>query len=289
MRRGKQNYNWFPLWSDKWIFGSTRHELTHEQRAIWTDLMAIANKDDGFIRANESTPYPYPQLSGLLCAPIELIESTIERCLSAGKLKQVEPGIFYICNWKEYQLSGRYKRLIAGKVEQASAKADASILFLSKIPPILSYFNVTTGQKRKADTGGFISARLAEGRTFEEFKHVIDTKTAQWRDDPKMCAFIRPSTLFRPGNFEDYLNEPYQPPTPAKGKDGRPTKTGAETQKEQAMKAKIESYSKKIWDEITPKIADAQKAGNIKAAKVLSEQAAAEVERHSNKILRGEA
>ncbi|KKL09711.1 hypothetical protein LCGC14_2563110, partial [marine sediment metagenome] len=30
--------------------------------------------------------------------------------------------------------------------------------------------------------------------------------------DKKMKIFIRPSTLFRPGNFEDYLNEAYEDP-----------------------------------------------------------------------------
>jgi uncharacterized phage protein (TIGR02220 family) len=85
----------------------------------------------------------------------------------------------------------------------------------STISKIIEYFNETTGQKRSLsskETNGLISGRLTEGRTFDDFKHVIDTKTAQWINDPKMRAFIRPSTLFRPGHFEDYLNEPYQDP-----------------------------------------------------------------------------
>ena len=131
MRRGKQIYDWFPLWSDKWLFGSTRHELTHEQRAIWTDLMALANKDDGYVRANETTPYPNEQLSGLLCCSQDLLKSTITRCIETVKLKDTGNGILYVVNWKEYQLSGRYKRLIAENLEEASGKTDTSNLVLS--------------------------------------------------------------------------------------------------------------------------------------------------------------
>jgi len=80
---------------------------------------------------------------------------------------------------------------------------------------IIDYFNKTTGQKRSYtcdETNKLINGRLDEGKTLKDFKHVIDTKTVQWLNDSKMRKFIRPSTLFRPGNFEDYLNEPYENP-----------------------------------------------------------------------------
>lgn len=80
---------------------------------------------------------------------------------------------------------------------------------------IIDYFNETTNQKRSyncKEINNFINGRLNEGRTLEDFKHVIDTKATQWKNNPKMRAFLRPSTLFRPGHFEDYLNEPYEDP-----------------------------------------------------------------------------
>jgi len=52
----------------------------------------------------------------------------------------------------------------------------------------------------------FIKARFNEGRTTDDFIHVIDIKCAKWLSDPKMIDFLRPETLF--GNkFESYLNE----------------------------------------------------------------------------------
>jgi uncharacterized phage protein (TIGR02220 family) len=51
-----------------------------------------------------------------------------------------------------------------------------------------------------------ISARLKDGFQISDFKSVIDTKVQQWTDDPKMCIYLNPETLF--GNkFEKYLNE----------------------------------------------------------------------------------
>lgn len=55
-------------------------------------------------------------------------------------------------------------------------------------------------------TIALIESRLKEGFTVEDFKTVIDKKTKQWRDDPKMALFLRPITLFGT-KFECYLNE----------------------------------------------------------------------------------
>ena len=52
-----------------------------------------------------------------------------------------------------------------------------------------------------------IKARLDEGYTVDDFKTVIDKKVKAWKDDPKMSAYLRPETLFRPSHFESYLNE----------------------------------------------------------------------------------
>lgn len=175
-----------------------------------------------------------------------------------------------------------------GRRGDAHYQETINLISKSEQERILAYFNETTGQKRKADTGGLIAGRLADGRTFEDFKHVIDTKTAQWRDDQKMHVFIRPSTLFRPSNFEDYLNEPYQSPTPAKGKDGRPPKTDAERETEKAMDAKNKAYSEKLRAEFEPKIESAMRVKDIKTAKLLSEQMQEQIEGYASQVLRGE-
>lgn len=51
-----------------------------------------------------------------------------------------------------------------------------------------------------------IVARLKQGRSFEDFILVISDRKQKWGEDPKMCEYLRPSTLFAPTNFENYLN-----------------------------------------------------------------------------------
>jgi len=112
MKKKNGQLLWIPLWIDKWIFGSTRIELEPDERSVWVDLMALAAKDLGFIRANETTPYYARQLSGLLNITEELLARTIKKCLEVDKLTMNEKGIIYLTNWDGFQLSERYKRRI---------------------------------------------------------------------------------------------------------------------------------------------------------------------------------
>jgi len=75
---------------------------------------------------------------------------------------------------------------------------------------IVDHLNEKTGRKFRSNskqTRQHIRARWREGYTLEDFKAVIDVKTAEWFDDPKMSKFLRPKTLFLPENFESYLNQ----------------------------------------------------------------------------------
>lgn len=73
---------------------------------------------------------------------------------------------------------------------------------------IVDYLNQKTGKKFKATTDKtkrLIKARFNEGATLEEFKQVIDNKTADWLRNPKYVKYLRPETLFGT-HFEGYLN-----------------------------------------------------------------------------------
>ena len=51
-----------------------------------------------------------------------------------------------------------------------------------------------------------INGRLSEGYTVEDFKKVIDNMQTEWGNDEKMSQYLRPSTLFAPTHFPEYLN-----------------------------------------------------------------------------------
>jgi uncharacterized phage protein (TIGR02220 family) len=98
---------------------------------------------------------------------------------------------------------------------------------------IVDYLNQKTNKDFKPKTKPTkekIQARLNEGFTVEDFKKVIDTKVAEWKDDPKMDAFLRPQTLFNT-KFEAYLNQK-QPVNNAKHKNNLRRTASAQRQRE---------------------------------------------------------
>lgn len=95
---------------------------------------------------------------------------------------------------------------------------DTSFIDICKY--IVGHLNKKTGAHFKAaskDTQKLIHARMADGYKVEDFMAVIDKKCAQWKGDPKMQEYLRPSTLFGT-KFEGYLNAPAapQPAQPAR-------------------------------------------------------------------------
>jgi len=131
--------------------------------------------------------------------------------------------------WREKsQLGGRHsadkKKVVKGGSSVVQARVKPSLLsspsspsgedpkkdLLTIVPDVIFYLNEKTGKKfnpKSKETSSMILARAKEGATLDEFKKVIDVKAAKWRGDPKMDDYLRPSTLFRPTNFENYLNE----------------------------------------------------------------------------------
>lgn len=80
-----------------------------------------------------------------------------------------------------------------------------------KARDIIDYLNAKLNTKYKADnkkTLELIKARLTEGFTVEDFKMVIDKKAFEWGQEPNMCQYLRPVTLFS-NKFESYLNQPF--------------------------------------------------------------------------------
>jgi uncharacterized phage protein (TIGR02220 family) len=48
---------------------------------------------------------------------------------------------------------------------------------------------------------GYIRGRLADMYSADDLMLVADYATAKWLNDPKMCDYLRPKTLFGPENF----------------------------------------------------------------------------------------
>ena len=52
-----------------------------------------------------------------------------------------------------------------------------------------------------------VRGRYNEGYRLEDFIKVIDTKVREWKNNEEMAKYLRPSTLFCRGHFEEYLQQ----------------------------------------------------------------------------------
>lgn len=94
----------------------------------------------------------------------------------------------------------------------AAAKESANCVIESEvesaIESIIELLNKSTGSNFSPQTKAtktFIRARFAQGFILEDFKHVIEVKTAEWLNTDQE-KYLRPETLF--GNkFEGYRNQ----------------------------------------------------------------------------------
>lgn len=84
---------------------------------------------------------------------------------------------------------------------------------VNKAEKVMDYLNRLTGQKFQAlnpsgkptSNTKLIICRLKEGYSKADFRKVIYTQNREWGGDEKMDKYLRPSTLFRKSNFENYL------------------------------------------------------------------------------------
>ena len=115
-----------------------------------------------------------------------------------------------ITNWHTYNHAEDEK--VTQKVTRKylnvdTLKEDKELKKRNIYSAVVSHLNEKTGTKYKSTTKktkAFIKARLAEGFSVEDFRAVIDHKSAEWNADPKYYKYLRPQTLFGT-NFESYL------------------------------------------------------------------------------------
>lgn len=78
------------------------------------------------------------------------------------------------------------------------------------VKDIIQYLNQVAGTSYRHDTKQtieYISGRLSDGFTKDDFYKVIDKKVDEWKGTEQE-VYLRPITLFSPSKFEIYLNQP---------------------------------------------------------------------------------
>lgn len=86
------------------------------------------------------------------------------------------------------------------------AKKKKVAIIEAQAKEVIDFLNFLSGKTFKHSEASleFVRARLNEGYTLEQLKYVCQIK---WDDPDHKEKYYRPSTLFRPRNFESYINE----------------------------------------------------------------------------------
>ena len=231
MKKRASEKSWFPFWVDKWIFGSMRIECTVEERAIWIDLLALAAKDDGYIRANENIPYPLEQLSGMLRIPADRLKRAVNKFVRLKKLTRLTNKTLRITEYKKYQFTNRHKRrVMSAETDMGSSKADTilykrkeqdrkedkNILYETEFATLWKQWPVEARGKRSYCLTKF-KALCKQGKQ-EEFKKTTQGY-AKFLDYQKninnfdqQCMHLSTWLNNWEGDKEKYINFKYEPP-----------------------------------------------------------------------------
>jgi hypothetical protein len=195
MKKRTADKFWFPWWPDKWIFGSIRIECTPAERGIWVDLLSLASKDDGHIRANEETPYPLNQLAGMLRIPADEFRRAVNKFIRKGKLTRTKTRTLYVTKWEKYQFSDRHKRRIKEEMsaETATMSGKSAAIVYNKIEHNNKIYNKTyallfnvkgIGKAKTEKLTDFIFEKLSKEFPDVDVLESVKKKCAWWLDHP---------------------------------------------------------------------------------------------------------
>ncbi|MFS0904154.1 phage replisome organizer N-terminal domain-containing protein [Priestia aryabhattai] len=209
---------------------------------IWVKLLAQAGKTNasGYIYLAENIPFTDEMLATIFNRPLPTVRLALTTLERFGMIEINENQMICISNWEKHQnvqgldkIREQTRQRVARHREQKKLEVTESVteevtlhvtdkeeekeLDIDKekekniIPyrEIISYLNVKTSSSYKPaskKTKELINARWNEGFTLEDFKKVIDNKTAEWLNDSNMSQYLRPVTLFGT-KFESYLNQ----------------------------------------------------------------------------------
>lgn len=110
----------------------------------------------------------------------------------------------------ENELTRRYRAWISGIIKKSQAKAQnmsLDELFLQDAQIILTDLNNRTKRRYRLNdaTIVMIRGRISEGYTVEDFIKCHEVMCLRWQNDAKMTEYLRPSTLYRPVHFAEYV------------------------------------------------------------------------------------
>lgn len=206
---------------------------------IWVMLLTMAGRCNasGLIFITQNIPYTIEDLADELGFSVDTVKFAL-RALEEMGMITTDSNKLEIPGWTEHQHEEGLEKIRKQnadrqakfrekqKVMQIEEKSNVtnnvtdnvtvthlSYSYSYSISNIVNYLNNKLNSNYKSNTNNtvkHITARLKEGYTEEDFYLVIDSKVADWKDDPKMRQYLRPDTLFGT-KFESYLQNAPKP------------------------------------------------------------------------------
>jgi uncharacterized phage protein (TIGR02220 family) len=222
------------LSSDLWL----AEPFTRGQ--AWIDLVGLAKFEDGSIRKRGI----HMEIPRGVCSwsENELAErwqwsrGKVRRFLreleTVQQIVQQKNNVttcIYIVNYERYQTDGTadgtangqqtvqqngslYSKDLDLKNVKKGKKEKKTITSSRQVPliphaEIIAHLNHVAGRRFQANGSNrrLIEARWHDGHRVLDFLLVHWHKTSTWRTDPKMSDYLRPSTLYRPSHFSEYV------------------------------------------------------------------------------------
>ena len=105
-KRGRPPRAWVKLDCMGILRGSINYQLTLEEQAIWIKLFAysaVCGGEPGYICDNDNKSIPDWYIAQELHCSIELLEVTVKKCITEGRLSRNATGVYHVTNWAVYQ------------------------------------------------------------------------------------------------------------------------------------------------------------------------------------------
>ena len=193
--------------------------------AVWTYLLLNATHDkyDAIFNGKRITLTKGQLITGRnsISEKFKINPSKVQRILKKFEIEQQieqqtcnKNRLITVLKWECYQNNEQQnKQQVNNKrtttEQQVNTNNNVNTVNNEIIKDIVDYLNLKAGTYYKhstAKTTTLISARLREKFTIDDFKVVINNKTADWKNDANMKQYLRPETLFGT-KFESYLNQ----------------------------------------------------------------------------------
>lgn len=202
--------------------------LGYHDRGVWFEMLCLMHESSerGVMLLN-GAPIAEDVIARLLGLDNQTFNQTLGTLLTYGvaKRRQDDNAIFSkrmvddekLCQIRREagKLGGnpallKQKRTTVDKQIPTPSSSSSSSSTDSKAAAagILAYLNEKTSKNFKPVKANLslITARLSEA-TVDECRAVIDAKVHEWQNDPKMCGYLRPETLFGAVKFAGYLGQ----------------------------------------------------------------------------------